>query len=393
VQEKFPPAASLPALAAGVRGERIRVGYFSADFRNHATMYLMAGLFERHDRSRFELSAWCFGPPAQDEMRGRLQRCCERLIEVGDQSDRQVAERARELQLDIAVDLKGFTQDSRPGIFACRAAPLQLSYLGYPGTMGAPYMDYLIADATLIPPASQIHYSEKILYLPDSYQVNDAQRPIAQRLFTREELGLPRSGFIFCCFNNNYKITPQTFAGWMRILQRVPGSVLWLLEDNARAAHNLREQARGSAVGAERLIFAKRMPLSEHLARHRAADLFLDTLPCNAHTTASDALWAGLPLLTCAGEAFAGRVAASLLNAIRLPELITLTQSHYEELAVALASDAARLAALRERLAHNRLTTPLFDTALYATRLERAYSHIYERQQARLPNAHIHLEP
>jgi len=273
----------LPPIEKRAAGERIRVGYFSADFHNHATAYLMAELFETHDRSRFELTAFSFGPEIHDQMRSRLSAAFDRFLDVRSVSDKQVARLARELHIDIAVDLKGFTQHERHRIFSYRAAPLQVSYLGYPGTSAAPWIDYLIADPILIPAASRPGYSEKILYLPHSYQANDRHRSIAERSFTRAELGLPDSGFVFCCFNNSYKITPAAFSRWMRILGAVPGSVLWLLEDNPTAALNLRREAEARAVRAERLLFAPRLPLPEHLARHRAADLFLDTWPCNAH--------------------------------------------------------------------------------------------------------------
>jgi predicted O-linked N-acetylglucosamine transferase (SPINDLY family) len=349
----------------------------------------MAELFETHDRSRFELSVFSFGPPSQEPIRTRFEAACEDFVDVRLKSDRQIALLARDRHIDIAIDLKGFTQDNRVGIFALRAAPLQVSYLGYPGTMATPYIDYLIADRTVIPESSQPNFSEKIVTLPHSYQVNDAKRVIADRTFSREACGLPRAGFVFCCFNNCYKITPATFAIWMRILNQVEGSVLWLLEDNPTASANLRREAVRAGISAERLVFAARMAPPEHLARHRLADLFIDTLPCNAHTTASDALWAGLPVLSCLGSGFAARVAASLLNAIRLPELITSTPGEYQQLAVALASDAQRLAHIRQRLAEHRLTTPLFDTRLFTTHLEAAYSRIYERYQADLPAEHI----
>ena len=293
--------------------------------------------------------------------------------------------------MDIAVDLKGFMLDSRPGIFMHRAVPVQVSYFGYPGTMGAEYIDYLIADATVIAAAEYPHYTEKIVTLPNSYQVNDAHRPISDQRFTRQALGLPDTGFVFCCFNNNHKITPATCDGWMRILAQVQGSVLWLLEDNAAAAGNLRREAVQRGISAERLIFAKRMPLAEHLARHRAADLFLDTLPYNAHTTASDAMWAGLPVRTCTGASFASRVAASLLRAIQLPELITTTQETYEALAVTLARNPQRLQQIGDKLAAHRLATPLFDTARFTRHIENAYTQMVERYQADLPPAHFEV--
>jgi len=372
------PSPALPPIPKRAGRKDIRVGYFSADFHDHATAYLLSGLLEMHDKGRFHLTAFSFGPDSAGPMRKRIEAACE-LIDVRHFSDRGIAMLAREREIDIAVDLKGFTRDGRPGIFAERAAPLQVSYLGYPGTTGMPGMDYLVADRAMIPSGDTGHYTENIIYLPDSYQVNDASRVVPGAPPSRRELGLPETAFVYCCFNNNFKITPATFDAWMRILARVPHGVLWLLEDNPEAAANLREAAVQRGISAERLIFAPRMPLSAHLARHRAADLCLDTLPCNAHTTASDALWAGLPLLTCVGETFAGRVAASLLLAIRLPELVTSTRAQFEKLAVALAADPERLGKLRHSLAENRRTAPLFDTKLYTRRLETAYDRIHAR--------------
>jgi predicted O-linked N-acetylglucosamine transferase (SPINDLY family) len=390
-RDKTPPHAAPAVLPRHPPHDRIRIGYFSADFHNHATTYLMAELLEQHDRSRFEIFGFSFGPNIADEMRARVSAAMDRFHDVRELSDRAIAELSRSLELDIAVDLKGFTKDSRPGIFAHRAAPLQVSYLGYPGTMGAAYMDYLIADPTLIPESAQPHYSESILYLPDSYQANDTRRPISSAPTTRAAEGLPEHAFVFCCFNVNWKIAPATFDLWTRILAEVEGSVLWLLEDNPWVAANLRKEAARRGIAPERLIFAPRRPLADHLARHRLADLFLDTLPYNAHTTASDALWAGLPMLTCMGETFASRVGASLLRAIDLPELITATADDYASLAIALACNPARLRALREKLAHNRLATPLFDTPRFTRHLEAAYAAIHARRQAGLPPAHIHI--
>ena len=372
--------------------QKIRIAYFSADFHNHATGYLMAELFELHDKNQFELVGFSFGPIASDEMRQRIEKSFDQFIEVGNQSDMEIAQLSRDLNIDIAVDLKGFTQDSRTGIFANRAAPIQVNYLGYPGTMGADYMDYIIADKTLIPEGTQQAYSEKIAYLSNSYQVNDRKRFISDRQFTRQELGLPENGFVFCCFNNNFKILPATFAGWMRILKALEGSVLWLFQDNPWAVENLKQEALNHGVDPSRLVFAERMPLSEHLARHRQADLFLDTFPYNAHTTTSDALWTGLPVLTLMGNSFASRVAASLLNAIGLPELISNSQEEYEALAIELASNPQKLIALKQKLASNRLTTPLFDTPQFTKGLEQAYVQMYERYQADLPPDHLVVE-
>jgi predicted O-linked N-acetylglucosamine transferase (SPINDLY family) len=296
------------------------------------------------------------------------------------------------LGIDIAVDLGGHTGNSRTRIFALRAAPIQINYLGYPGTMGAEYIDYLIGDRIVIPEAQQRHYAEKIVYLPNSYLPHDSKRMIADRAFTREELDLPRAGFVFCCFNSNYKITPDTFDSWMRILRRVENSVLWLSRNNPIAESNLRREALRRGVDAGRLVFADRMSsLPEHLARQRVADLFLDTRPYNAHATALDALWAGLPVLTCVGEGFAGRVAASVLSAIQVPELITVTPTEYEDLAVELAKNPRRLEEIRKKLARNRLETPLFDTRAFTKHLEAAYTEIHERYLANLPPKHIYV--
>ena len=344
----------------------------------------MAELIELHDHQRFELIGISFGPYHRDQMQTRLEQAFDQFIDASAMSDLQIATLSRELKIDIAIDLKGFTQNCRTGIFAYRAAPLQVNYLGYPGTMAAEYMDYLIADKVLIPEQSQGAYSEKIAYLPHSYQVNDRKRVISDKVFTRAELGLPEQGFVFCSFNNNYKILPATFESWMRILKAVEGSVLWLYEDNAAAAEHLKKEAHRQGVDSARIIFATKMPLEEHLARHQLGDIFLDTLPYNAHTTASDALWAGLPVLTLIGQSFASRVAASLLNAIGLPELITTSPQEYEALAIALAKNPERLTAIKTKLANNRLTSPLFDTPLFTKDLEQIYMKMYERYQGDL---------
>jgi predicted O-linked N-acetylglucosamine transferase (SPINDLY family) len=307
-------------------------------------------------------------------------------------SDREVAQRARDIGIDIAVDLKGHTRGSRGGIFALRAAPLQVSYLGFPGTFGAAYMDYLVADRIVVPERLQAHYTEKLIYLPDSYQANDTHREISDRRFSRDELGLPDQGFVFCCFNNNFKITPEVFGTWMRVLRRVPGSVLWLLGDNPWVASNLRSEASARGIDPRRLIFADRMLLPSHLARHRAADLFLDTAPCGAHTTASDALWAGLPVLTQTGESFASRVAASLLTALQLPELITENAVSFEAAATSLAMNPDELDVLKMRLAVNRQNGPLFHTERFARHLEASFHEIHERYRHGLPPANVFVQ-
>lgn len=386
-----PARQLLPPIGKHGRRDRIRIGYCSSDFHNHATAYLMAELIERHDRTKFELVAISFGPDADDEMRRRLLAAFDRFIDVRTKSDQEIARISRSLGIDIAVDLKGFTRDDRARVFSHRAAPIQVNYLGYPGTMGAPYIDYLIADQTLIPAQSRIHYAEKIVYLPNCYQVNDRKRRITDGVISRAALGLPPGGFVFCCFNNSYKMRAKTFDGWMRILRQVEGSVLWLSEHNPTAAANLRREAEARGVSGARLVFAAHRPQADHLARYRAADLFLDTLPCNAHTTASDALWAGVPVVTLIGESLAARVGASLLNAVGLPELITATQDRYEALAIELATDADRLAGLREKLAENRLTTALFDTERFTRHIEDAYGQMFERYQADLAPDHIYV--
>jgi protein O-GlcNAc transferase len=391
VERSCPESHALPPIGRRLRHPRIRVGYYSADYYMHATANLAAELFERHDRAKFEIVAFEFGPAPRDAMTERLSAAFDQFIDVRAKSDLEVAQLSRDLEIDIAVDLKGFTQHQRAGIFAHRAAPVQVNYLGYPGTLGASYIDYIVADRTLIPPESQPLYAEKVVYLPNSYQVNDRKRQISQRQWSRAELGLPPAGFVFCSFNSAYKITPATFDGWMRILKAVEHSVLWLMESDERASANLRNAAAERGVSPARLVFARPMQLADHLARYRAADLFLDNLPCNAHTTASDALWAGLPVLTCTGEAFAARVAASLLQALGLPELITATRAQYEQAAVELATNPDRLGDLRDRVFRNRFTAPLFDTELYARHLEDAYVQIYERSQAGLAPDHINV--
>ena len=394
VRHNYPINNSLGLISKHPPKEKIRIGYFSADFGEHPVSYLTTGLYETHDRSKFEVIAFSFGYHANGETRKRLLSAFDQFVDVRDKNDREVAQLSRGLQIDIAIDLGGHTKDSRTGIFAYRAAPVQVGYLGFPGTMGAEYIDYIIADHTLIPPEFQGFYSEKIIYLPYSYMVNDRRRKISDVRFTRQDLGLPGTGCVLCCFNNSYKITPAVFDAWMRILKAVDGSVLWLREDNTTSSKNLRKEAERRGISAERLVFAKRMEsLSEHLARHRQADLFIDTLPYNAHTTASDALWAGLPVLTCMGESFASRVAASLLNAIHLPELITRTLEDYERLAIELARNPSKLAEIQRKLETNRLTTPLFDTGLFTKHLEAAYSQIHERHHADLPPDHIYIQP
>ena len=358
---------------------KIRLGYFSADFRNHVVSELIVELFELHNSDRFEVYGFSFGPSSNDEMRQRISNALYRFIDISMKSDLEVAQISRSLGIDIAIDLGGFTKDSRAGIFSAHSAPIQVNYLGYPGTMGASYMDYIVADKTLIPQDSQRHYSEKIVYLPHSFQVNDSKRKIADKVFTRQDLGLPDSGFVFCCFNNNYKILPLTFESWMRLLKSVSGSVLWLYVEQATAIKNLQKEAEARGVDRSRLVFATRMNGEDHLARHRVADLFLDTLPFNAGATASTALWAGLPILTLIGKSFTARYAASLLNAMNLSELVTETQNQYEARAIELAHDPAQLAEIKAKLHRNLHSSPLFSGKLFASHIEAAYEEMYRR--------------
>lgn len=391
VQFTYPENNKLGTIVKRERNEKIRIGYYSADFHAHAMGYLLANLYEFHDKSKFELIAFSFGQDRDDETRKRIAAAFDKFIDVRLKNDEEIATLSREIGIDVAIDLNGFTQNMRMGIFAFRCAPIQVNYLGYPGTMAAPYMDYIIADKIVISPENKKYYSEKIAYLPNSYQPNDSKREILDKNFTRQELGLPKDGFVFCCFNNNFKILPQTFESWMRILKAVPASVIWLFEDNESAAKNLRKEAEKRGVESGRLIFAKRTKLEDHLARKKFADLFLDTLPYNAHTTCSDALWAGLPVLTLIGKSFASRVAASLLTAIELPELITNSEQEFEAKAIELALNSEKLKELKLKLEKHKLTTPLFDTKLFTKHIEAIYEEMYEKYQADLAPSDIEV--
>ena len=365
------------------RHEKIRLAYLSADFRQHAMAHVMAEQFELHDRARFKVLGFSFGTDDRSDMRRRLVSSFDHFHDVRLKSDYDVAKLVHELQVDIAVDLMGYTRDARPRILAHRPAPIQVNYLGFPGTMGADFIDYVIADRIVLPFDQQPFYTEKIVHLPECYQVMDTKQKSVDHKPTRRQVGLPESGFVYCCFNKNYKITSPVFDVWMRLLRAVDGSVLWLLSDNDGAEKNLRKEAAARGIDPARLLFAGRMPLENHLARHVLADLFLDTLPYNAHTTASDALWTGLPLVTCQGQAFAGRVAASLLNAVGLPELVTHGLEEYEALAFKLATDGSRLQSIRQKLAQNRAKYPLFDANRFRSHLEAAYTTMWEIWQRR----------
>jgi predicted O-linked N-acetylglucosamine transferase (SPINDLY family) len=393
VRELFPNNSLLPQLRTRYRHDRIRLGYFSFDFRKHAIAYQLSEVFERHDRTRFEVIAFSLSRPSSDAMSARLERAFDRFIDASGLPDKEVAMLARSLETDIAVDLNGFTAGGRTGVFAMRAAPIQVNYLGYPGTLAADYMDYIIADAMLVPKDETVHYREKVCWLPDTYFAADSRRPIGDTR-TRADWGLPQDAFVFCCFNNHYKFTPEIFEIWMRLLKKIEPSVLWLSRWNEAAQANLRKVATASGVSPERLVFAPFVPsMDDHLARLRQADLFLDTLPYNAHSTACDALWAGLPVLTCLGKTFPGRVAASLLGAVGLPELVTNSLEGYEAMAAALAADRGKLIALKNKLAANRPVYPLFDTAVFTRHIESAFAAMWERHQAGLPPSHIRVPP
>jgi predicted O-linked N-acetylglucosamine transferase (SPINDLY family) len=362
--------------------DRIRVAYISADFRDHPVAHLLAELFERHDRARFETIAISLGLDDQSEMRTRLKGVFERFIDVRNKSDAEVAGLMRELEVDIAVDLMGFTAGARPAILAFRAAPIQVNYLSYPGIVGTDFIDYILADRFVIPEEQRELFSEPVVYLPDTYLGYDTKRKISERIPARAELGLPETGFVFCAYNNSYKIMPAVFDIWMRLLRAIEDSVLWLTSTSAGTETNLRREAAARDIDPSRLIFASYMPrVEDHLARYRAADLFLDTLPFNAQTTACDALWVGLPMVTRLGETFVGRVAASVLSAVGLPELITHSAEEYEALALKLARNPALLGEIKAKLKRNRASYPLFDSARFTRHIEAAYTTMWERWQ------------
>jgi predicted O-linked N-acetylglucosamine transferase (SPINDLY family) len=388
VSEKF--GHSLRPLWRGepYQHQKIRLAYLSGDFRDHAVASLISGVFEHHATDRFETHGFSFGSDKQSTARSRIESSFDSFVDVERKTDLEIAEMIREKEIDIAIDLMGFTGASRPGILAHRPAPLQVNYLGFAGTLAAPFIDYIVADRVVIPEAQRQAYSEQVVYLPDTYLPHDSKQRIAAKKPTRAEAGLPETGFIFCSFNNTYKFTPEMFDIWMRLLRGVEASVLWLPEGNPAAMRNLKREAEARGVAAARLCFAPFLKAAdEHLARLALADLFLDTLPFNAHTTAADALYAGLPVLTTAGGSFPGRVAASLLNAAGLPELVTESLDAYETLAVKLAREPTALAVIKARLAANRATHALFDTARFTRNLEAAFTRMWERQQGGEPPA------
>jgi predicted O-linked N-acetylglucosamine transferase (SPINDLY family) len=371
--------------------KKLRIAYYSADFRNHPMSYLLANLYELHDKNKFEIIGISFGPDKNDEMRKRVSSAFDKFYDLRLKTEDEIVKFSRELKIDIAIDLMCFTKYHKFGIFVKKCAPIQVNYLGYPGTSGTNYLDYIIADKILIPKESQKHYSEKIVYLPDTYQANDSTKKIADKIFTREELGLPKDGFVFCCFNNNYKITPQVFDVWMRLLEKVENSVLWILSEDINISKNLKKEATIRGIDFNRIVFAERIKMNEHLARQKVADLFIDTFPYTGHTTASDALWVGLPVLTRIGKSFASRVSASLLNAIGLSELVTNSEKEYEDLAIELAKNPPKLKEIKNKLKNNRNTKPLFNTQIFARNMEKAYSLMYERYLKNLPLDNIEI--
>jgi protein O-GlcNAc transferase len=399
------PAMDTPRKSVKRRPGKIRVGYLSGEFREQATAYLTAGLYECHDKEKFEIIAFDNGVNDHSPMRKRLEAGFDKFVDISKLSDSAAAALIAAEDIDILVNLNGYFGESRTGIFAHRPAPIQVSFLGFPATLGAPYMDYIIADHCVIPENETCYYTEKIVRLPGSYQVNDSRRAIADSLPSRTACGLPQlrrsehgegrvgNGFVFCSFNQGYKLAPETFARWMAILKQTPGSVLWLLEGHPRFGENIRREATAAGVEQGRIVFAPKLAVEDHLARLKLADLFLDTLPYNAHTTASDALWAGVPLITCRGASFPGRVAASLLTAVGLPELVTESLDAYQALAVKLAGDPALMARLRKKLGQNRLAMPLFDTARYSRNLEAAYVKMVETWQNGRPPEGFAVSP
>lgn len=368
-----------PQWRAPADAARLRIGYVSCDFHNHATAHLTAGLYGAHDRARVEVFAYSFGPDDGSEYRRRIVAGCDRFVDVSAEPPAATAARIAADGIHILVDLKGYTGGARPHIFALRPAPIQVNFLGYPGSMGAPFIDYIVADRQLVAPGEEGRYDEAVVRMPGSYQANDSAQPIAQAAPGRAACGLPQDAFVFCCFNHTFKIEADVFASWMRLLAAVPGAVLWLMRSNPLAERNLRAAAARAGIDPARLVFAPVVPKPEHLARHRHAGLFLDTGTYNAHTTGSDALWAGVPIVTRKGAAFPARVGASLLAAAGLPELVCADLAAYERLALALAQDAARLGQVRAKLAERRLRAPLFDTAGFARALEAAYAEMWRR--------------
>ena len=375
---KYLPKASPQEIRPNRRSERIKLGYFGADFHNHPTMHLMAQVFALHNKAEFEIFVYSYGPNKRDNARKKLVNSVEHFFDVRGMTDADIVSHARANKLDLAIDLKGYTKDQRLGIFSHKVAPVQISYLGYPGTLGTDFIDYIVADPIIIPENMRRNFTEQIIYLPNTYQPTDNTRLISNKVFTRQNAGLPDHAFVLCCFNRNYKISIREFDVWMRILGKVPDSVLWLIASNKVSKQNLIKETQIRGIDPDRLVFADKLPQAEHLARQKLADLFIDTFNINAHTTASDALWVGLPLVTKLGKGFASRVAASLLNAVGLPELIAETEQEYESLILELSTNPGKLAKLKDKLEHALLTQPLFNTELYTKHLESGYQKAYQ---------------
>ena len=393
VEAKHAAGSTREAPLACSDTHRLRIGYYSADFRNHPVSQQLIAVLEQHDKAAFEVFAFSFGPQVNDAMQQRVRAAVDHFIDISSRSDEQVAQLSRDLSIDIAIDLAGLTASARPGMFAARCAPVQASYLGYPGTTGADYIDYLLADAVTIPASHRQHYSEQIITLPGCFMPHDTTQALVVPPLTRAEAGLPEQGFVFRCYNSSYKILPETFACWMRLLQQVDGSVLWLNADNSATTANLRAQALAHGIAHDRLVFADRASLPVHHARNRLADLFLDTFPYGAHSTGADALWSGLPVLTRRGASFASRVCASLLTELDLPELITETAADYETTALRLARNPQELAALRDRLWSQRETCTLYKPAIFVCQLEQAYLAISQRAARGDAPEHLEIEP
>ena len=392
VKDEFSNYERKEIIKKNIAPKKIKIGYFSSDFHNHATSHLMINLFELHDRSKFEVYAFSFGKDDNSDMRERISKAFDKFFDVRLKSEEEIAKKSRELEIDIAVDLKGYTGNNRFGIFIERCAPIQISYLGYPGTTGSPYIDYLVADKTLIPNKNKKFYSEKIIYLPNSYQVNEDKKIISKKNFTRKDFGLPDDSFVYCSFNQIYKILPEMLKIWANILTEVKNSVLWLLADNDKAKTNILSEFLKVGVNSSRVIFTKRLSLDEHFERQKLADLFLDTYPCNAHTTASDALRVGLPLLTLKGQSFASRVSTSLLKELEMEELITNNYEEYTIRAIELAKDKELINNIKVKLQKNVKSKTLFKAETFTKYLEISYQKVYELYLRDMQPDHIEVQ-
>jgi predicted O-linked N-acetylglucosamine transferase (SPINDLY family) len=372
--------------------KKIRLGYFSADFYNHAVSLLISRVFELHNKENFEVLGFALQKPIfQDSMRDKIIRSFDEFYDLEEMTNLEIINLARSKEIDIAIDLTGFTNNNRANIFFNRIAPIQINFLGYPGSMGLKNMDYIIADKILIPEEDKNFYTEKIIYMPDSYQANDNTKKISDKTFTHEELGLPNDSFIFCCFNSPHKITPEIFKTWVKIISKVKNSVLWLYVLNEQTIKNLKKEMTKNFLSEDRIVFAKKIDVELHLARLKFADLCLDTLPYNGHTTTSDALWAGVPVLTCIGKTFAGKVSASLLTASNMNELITKNLKEYEDLAVDFATNAKKLNDIKNKLKNNNKTSKLFNSEIFTKNLEMAYKTIYKNYHLDLPNEDVYI--